>query len=512
MIQVNGLKKAFDGFVALNGVDMHVEKGAIYGLVGPNGAGKSTLIRHLTGVYRPDQGEVQIDGENVYENKAVKSKIAYIPDELFYFMQADTMEMKRFYEGIYPSFDGKLFYRMQEFFPNIDVKRNIRRLSKGMQKQVAFWLAICCKPDILILDGISSETYAEQGMLEDLSGILKEAGLLDNIESAYTKEDGSIYEMPVKFGIPMIEGNKEDVQAVTDLASLADVLTKHKDEYGLTSENIYKLPLLYSMYPQALLEKLADNNSAAWMKANGTLDEEKIKGFLEQSERIYQAGKDAMDELKAAYPQAFDDSEQPVYERAGSISGETAVLLSRNCEFALGDIFSLLDFAFVNSMAEIDTSLAYALWNGQMANCFIPVSRIGISSRASQKAAAEKFVEYLFSEEGQMLSREDGFPVVEAVYNGEDYWNQGEAGNVLVTGGSSNSENGQELVYSIKVPSADKVNELKQLGKMLTTPVLDNTIITSAVCENGVRYLNGEISLDEAANAVMQQVNLYLAE
>ena len=70
MIQVNGLKKAFDGFVALNGVDMHVEKGAIYGLVGPNGAGKSTLIRHLTGVYRPDQGEVQIDGENVYENKA----------------------------------------------------------------------------------------------------------------------------------------------------------------------------------------------------------------------------------------------------------------------------------------------------------------------------------------------------------------------------------------------------------------------------------------------------------
>ena len=367
-------------------------------------------------------------------------------------------------------------------------------------------------PDILILDGISSETYAEQGMLEDLSGILKEAGLLDNIESAYTKEDGSIYEMPVKFGIPMIEGNKEDVQAVTDLASLADVLTKHKDEYGLTSENIYKLPLLYSMYPQALLEKLADNNSAAWMKADGTLDEEKIKEFLEQSERIYQAGKDAMDELKAAYPQAFDDSEQPVYERAGSISGETAVLLSRNCEFALGDIFSPLDFAFVNSMAEIDTSLSYALWNGQMANCFIPVSRIGISSRASQKAAAEKFVEYLFSEEGQMLSREDGFPVVESVYNGEDYWNQGEDGNVLVTGGSSNSENGQELVYSIKVPSADKVNELKQLGKMLTTPVLDNTIITSAVCENGVRYLSGEISLDKAANAVMQQVNLYLAE
>ena len=142
------------------------------------------------------------------------------------------------------------------------------------------------------------------------------------------------------------------------------------------------------------------------------------------------------------------------------------MLLSNNCKFALGDIFSPLDFAFVNSMAEIDTSLSYALWNGQMANCFIPVSRIGISSESFPEAAAENRGIFI-SEEGQMLSREDGFPVVEAVYNGEDYWNQGEAGNVLVTGGSSNSENGQELVYSIKVPSADKVNDLKQLGKCL---------------------------------------------
>ena len=138
--------------MALNGVDMHVGKGEIYGLVGPNGAGKTSLIRHMTGVYRPDEGDVLIDGEPVYENRKIKEKMAYIPDDLFYFMQADTLAMKRFYKGIYPSFDEKLFYRMQEYFPGIDVKRNIRRLSKGMQKQVAFWLAICCKPEILILD------------------------------------------------------------------------------------------------------------------------------------------------------------------------------------------------------------------------------------------------------------------------------------------------------------------------------------------------------------------------
>lgn len=152
MIQVNHVVKHFGDFRALNGVDMNVPRGAIYGLVGPNGAGKSTIIRHLTGVYRPDAGEIFVDGLPVYENRTAKAKIAYIPDDLFYFLQADTLEMMRYYRGIYATFDEKMFYHMQEFFPGIDIRRNIRRLSKGMQKQVAFWLAICCKPELLVLD------------------------------------------------------------------------------------------------------------------------------------------------------------------------------------------------------------------------------------------------------------------------------------------------------------------------------------------------------------------------
>ncbi len=152
MIRVTGLHKSFDKFKALDGVEMHVGKGNIYGLVGPNGAGKSTLIRHLMGVYRADAGEILINGDPVYENREVKEKVVCIPDDLFYFLQADTLEMKRFYKGIYKDFDEKLFEKLKEYFPTIDVKRSIRRLSKGMQKQVAFWLAICCKPDVLILD------------------------------------------------------------------------------------------------------------------------------------------------------------------------------------------------------------------------------------------------------------------------------------------------------------------------------------------------------------------------
>lgn len=152
MIRVENVTKTFGDFKALDDTTLHVKKGAIYGLVGSNGAGKSTIIRHITGIYRPDSGSILVDGEPVYENPAVKNKIAYIPDDLFYFMQADTMEMKRFYKGIYSNFDEKLFDKLRDFFPSIDVKRSIRRLSKGMQKQVAFWLSICTMPELMVLD------------------------------------------------------------------------------------------------------------------------------------------------------------------------------------------------------------------------------------------------------------------------------------------------------------------------------------------------------------------------
>ena len=152
MIKVNNVTKTFDGFRALDGLTMTVEQGSIYGLVGPNGAGKSTILRHIMGVYRPDSGSILVDGQPVFENPAVKAKIAVIPDDLYYFPSASTRDMARFYRGMYPAFDGKRYEALREAFPDVDDKQPIRRLSKGMQKQSAFWLALCCRPDILVLD------------------------------------------------------------------------------------------------------------------------------------------------------------------------------------------------------------------------------------------------------------------------------------------------------------------------------------------------------------------------
>ena len=152
MIQVNNVVKTFDGFRALDGLTMSVEGGSIYGLVGPNGAGKSTILRHIMGVYRPDSGSILVDGQPVYENPAVKGRMAWIPDDLYYFLSASTRDMMRFYKGFYPRFGTARYQALKDVFTNVDENQPIRRLSKGMQKQSAFWLALCCRPEVLVLD------------------------------------------------------------------------------------------------------------------------------------------------------------------------------------------------------------------------------------------------------------------------------------------------------------------------------------------------------------------------
>ena len=151
MIEARDIVKKFDGFAALDGASLTVPTGSVYGLVGPNGAGKSTLIRHLTGIYRQDAGTVAIGGETIWENAALKARVAAIPDDWFYFNQSSIRDMMRFYKGFYPTFSMERYEKLKKVF-NIDEKKTIRRLSKGMQKQVAFWLALSCMPDYLILD------------------------------------------------------------------------------------------------------------------------------------------------------------------------------------------------------------------------------------------------------------------------------------------------------------------------------------------------------------------------
>lgn len=151
MIKAENLTKIFDDYKALDHISCSIPEGCIYGLVGSNGAGKSTFLRMITGVYRPEEGRVTIDDAEVYENPAIKSQIAYVPDDLF-FLNASSMDrMADLYRACYPNFDNKRYEMLSERF-QLDTRKNLATFSKGMRRQAATILAISCKPKYLFMD------------------------------------------------------------------------------------------------------------------------------------------------------------------------------------------------------------------------------------------------------------------------------------------------------------------------------------------------------------------------
>lgn len=151
MIQIENLVKRFDDHVALDGVNLSVKSGSVYGLVGPNGSGKTTLIKCLCGVYLADAGKVKINNEPVYNNVELKKRVAYIPDDLYFPTTFTPLDMAKFYSTMYPAFSWERYRELSALF-GLDEKKRIARFSKGMQKQVAFWVSMSSMPEVIILD------------------------------------------------------------------------------------------------------------------------------------------------------------------------------------------------------------------------------------------------------------------------------------------------------------------------------------------------------------------------
>ena len=151
MINLNKVSKTFDRYTAIDQIDLHIERGSIFGLIGSNGAGKTTLIKLLAGVYLQDSGEVLIDGEPVFENVSLKEITFYIPDQPYFLSQYTTNQMAKFYSSIYPTWSDERYQTLVKSF-ELDPNKRIQSFSKGWQRQAAFILALSAKPEILILD------------------------------------------------------------------------------------------------------------------------------------------------------------------------------------------------------------------------------------------------------------------------------------------------------------------------------------------------------------------------
>ena len=151
MIEFKNVTKKFGDFTAVEDISFKVEPSSIYGLIGYNGAGKTTLLKTAAGIYKAEDGEVLMDGISTFDNADIRKELFYIPDDLYFPMNATIKSMANFYADYYPDFSFDTLDKLCEVF-GLDKNAKLNSFSKGMQRQAEMILGMSTNPLILLLD------------------------------------------------------------------------------------------------------------------------------------------------------------------------------------------------------------------------------------------------------------------------------------------------------------------------------------------------------------------------
>ena len=281
MISAKNITMKFGDFTALNDLCCEIPNSCIYGLVGSNGAGKSTFLRLISGIYRPQSGEITFDGSPVYENPEVKKQIAYVPDELYFLPQSNMQEMAKFYSAIYENYSMERFENLTSTF-GLDKKANINTFSKGMRRQAATILALSAMPKFLFFDEtfdgldpvmrnlvkqviytdvmerqataiITSHSLRELEDTCDQLALLHKGGIV--FESDIQNLKTSLFKIQIAFGDSFTRDRFSDINILsyTQSSSVASFIVKgNKDE--VTKKLRAMNPLLLDLLPLNLEE------------------------------------------------------------------------------------------------------------------------------------------------------------------------------------------------------------------------------------------------------------------
>ena len=279
MLKVEHLQKRYKQF-SLN-CSLEIKSGYVTGLIGQNGAGKSTFLRMVSGILKPDEGAVLIDGDNVYENPAVKSRFFYISDDQYFFANGTPLELMKFYKSIYPAFDEPRFFHLLQSF-DLDKKRKISTFSKGMKKQLSIIYGICAGTDYIFCDetfdgldpvmrqavkSLFASDMAEQNLtpiiashnlreLEDICdhvGLLHKGGILlsKDLDDMKLNIHKSQWVLPAGVGSSDLQGI--DIIKTEQRGSLLTLTVRGKREEIQTILQAYH-PVFFEMIPLSLEE------------------------------------------------------------------------------------------------------------------------------------------------------------------------------------------------------------------------------------------------------------------
>lgn len=227
MITINNVSKKFGKKQVLHNITCEIKQGSIYGLIGYNGAGKTTLLKIISGVYRPDSGEVCLDGKPVLKANDLKKELFIMTEEVYFLPQADLMQMRKFYKGYYPNWNDNTFFKLTEIF-GLNLRQKIHGFSKGMQRQVGLILAFSVRPKFLFLDeAFDGLDLAMRRLMKDmLDAYVKATNATVIITSHNLRELEGIVD-----GIGMIRDNR-----LTFHGSVEDIRPASLEEFFLTEK------------------------------------------------------------------------------------------------------------------------------------------------------------------------------------------------------------------------------------------------------------------------------------
>lgn len=332
-------------------------------------------------------------------------------------------------------------------------------------------------PDVLVLDGMPVETYAEKGILRDLSSVIEEnkEEYFEDVRNAYRNKE-ELCAVPTRFLIPMVQAGSAYYVPGEDF----DTFTK-------------RVGALENMEPEEVISRFWYSSSAAWKKEDKTLDESKVQEFFEGLKRAY-----------GDPPEGAEEKEDSALPGTDIMQGDFR-LLAGTWKISAGLFGANPDYKFLLAVTEHLDGGDFGCMPGQAEHVFVPSVTVGISSKGSQPETAEQFVKYLFSGEMQKISQGSGLPVQKEAFRSTIDGHQYE-------GNTSWVDLEEGIRFELAPRTEEEIQKLMGLAESLKTPALQDEVIKEAVLEQGEKVLGGETDPKEAAAAVAQKVNLYLAE
>lgn len=364
-------------------------------------------------------------------------------------------------------------------------------------------------PDILVLDGLPERSYEEKGVLADLGSYADSMGeeerLLPNLEEAFRSE-GHLYSLPVRFRIPLLVGDPESIERITDIGTLADTVERLREEQpeGMILNLLTEEEVLYT---------LGLTSMSAWVDESGTIDKPVLTEFLTQAKRIYQtelAGLDReyLEEERVDHERHRRQETVSEERHYAQIAGRAMYISVGSGKLGVGTISGLnSDFNIVSTFSKKNPDMEYKMYPGQEPGGFIPVCRVGIYVQSAEKECVWELFRMLFQDEMQDMELLSGLPVSQRAFdrlrNSPDLY----APMVMWT-----TEDGG--VYSLDFRWADEeqFGRLQEMVQSLRTPCIVDRAIEQAVYEIGPKALNGSASVEETVEEITKKAALYLAE